>query len=428
MTILQKLSNIVWGKKTTPETIQRFEHSTVFCIAPWIQLHAQNLGDITPCCMSAYQGETIGSLRTDSNLRNAWNSPKMKQLRLNMLEGRESAMCKNCYSDQQLGKWSDRMQYNHDYTHYFDRVYNTLPDGTVLETDIPLLDIRFSNKCNYKCRICNSSNSTQLYEEELRLGRILPSQNKLEKPATNETAFWDSYLSLLPGVKRLHFAGGEPLMMDEHYKALEHLVRIGHTNVTLSYNTNLSNLRYKRYNIVDLWNQFEKVDVWAILDGMAAVGDYQRKGQDWHTIESNIRYLQTHASTVLFGIDITVSILNIFHIPLFYQYLVEHKFVTPDRVNLYFLRGPEYFCVTNLTPGLKTKAVKVYNQFVDSYLAHTKGAEKMKASAMALIAFMQSEQLYKQAEFKQRITETDQLRNETFLTIFPELVEFFVDN
>jgi MoaA/NifB/PqqE/SkfB family radical SAM enzyme len=73
-------------------------------MAPWIQLHAQNLGDITPCCMSAYQGETIGSLRTEPNLRNAWNSPNMKQLRLNMLEGRESAMCKNCYSDQQLGK------------------------------------------------------------------------------------------------------------------------------------------------------------------------------------------------------------------------------------------------------------------------------------------------------------------------------------
>lgn len=317
---------------------------------------------------------------------------------------------------------------NSDYPHYFERVNNTLPDGTVVESNIPLLDIRFSNKCNYKCRICNSSNSTQLYAEELSLGRIPPSQAKIEKPASNELAFWNSYLSLLPGVKRLHFAGGEPLMMEEHYNALEHLVTIGHTDVTLSYNTNLSNLRYKRYNIVNLWNQFKKVDVWASLDGMNAVGDYQRKGQDWTTIESNIRHLQTHASTVLFGIDITVSVLNIFHIPLFYQFLVEQQLVTPERVNLYFLRDPEYFCVTNLTPSLKEKAATLYTTFTNNYLNCTAGTVKIKSQATALITFMLSKQVNKQAEFKQRVKETDQLRNENFLTVFPELAEMFANN
>jgi MoaA/NifB/PqqE/SkfB family radical SAM enzyme len=217
-------------------------------------------------------------------------------------------------------------------------------------------------------------------------------------------------------------------MMEEHYKALEHLVTIEHTDVTLSYNTNLSNLRYKRYNIVDLWNQFEKVDVWASLDGMDGVGDYQRKGQDWTTIESNIRYLQAHASTVLFGIDITVSVLNIFHIPTFYQYLVENKLVAPDRVNLYFLRGPEYFSVTNLTPTLKEKAAVLYKTFTDEYLQQTSATQKMKAHATALITFMLSEQLNKQAEFKLRISETDQLRNENFNSIFPELAEMFANN
>src|ERR1051325_9408309 len=110
--------------------------------------------------------------------------------------------------------------------------------------------------------------------------------------AGDEEKFWESYERLLPHVGRMHFAGGEPLVMDEHYRVLDYLISIGKTDVTLSYNTNFSMLRYKKYNIVELWNKFKRVEVWASLDGMGEQGDYHRKGQRRHKIEENIRTVQ----------------------------------------------------------------------------------------------------------------------------------------
>jgi organic radical activating enzyme len=94
---------------------------------------------------------------------------------------------------------------------------------------VPIIDIRFSNKCNYKCRICNSDYSTLWYDEEVKLGKsVLPSSKEI-KVSADELKFWESFKSLLPTVKRLHFAGGEPLFMDEHYATLEHLIEVGNT-------------------------------------------------------------------------------------------------------------------------------------------------------------------------------------------------------
>ena len=142
-----------------------------------------------------------------------------------MLNGKKSSICNNCYEHEKIGKKSERHQYNNDFVRYYQRVKNTLPDGTVTDKQVPVIDLRFSNKCNYKCRICNSDYSTLWYEEEVKLG-ITPLQKDM-KPVADEKVFWESFKEMLPGVERLHFAGGEPLFMDEHYEVLEHLITIG---------------------------------------------------------------------------------------------------------------------------------------------------------------------------------------------------------
>lgn len=133
----------------------RVQRSKVFCMAPWIQLHAQTNGDVGPCCMANMEeGNAIANLNTNADIRAAWNSEAMMRLRQNMLKGKESAICKNCYAYEKVGRYSERTQYNSLYKAYYGRVLNTSPQGYVAEQSIPLIDIRFSNRCNYKCRIC----------------------------------------------------------------------------------------------------------------------------------------------------------------------------------------------------------------------------------------------------------------------------------
>jgi radical SAM protein with 4Fe4S-binding SPASM domain len=403
--------------------------SEVFCMAPWIQLHAQTNGSISPCCMSYVNDENkLGDLRENPKLEDAWNSANMKQLRLNMLQGKKSTICSHCYKYEAVGKSSERMHYNKEFKRHYSRVSATLKDGTVKDLDVPLIDIRFSNKCNYKCRICDSVYSSLWYEEEMKSGKVpgLPSTKEM-KIAGDEEAFWKSYTNFLPSAKRLHFAGGEPLFMDEHYKALEHLIAIGNTDVTLSYNTNFSTLRYKKYDVVELWNKFKRVEVWASLDMMGDKGDYQRKGQKWEKIEENIRRVQQESTSVLFGVNVTVSIFNILDVPAFFQYLVENKFVDPARMNLYLLFSPEYMTITNLTPALKEEAVRRFEAFEKDYLSTLANAENIRNHAKAVIAYMLSKDDKRQGEFRHWANAIDDIRHEKFISTFPELAEIMVE-
>jgi MoaA/NifB/PqqE/SkfB family radical SAM enzyme len=391
-------------------------------------LHAQTNGKIAPCCMAAmYDDNELGDLQQNANIHDAWNSDKMKQLRLNMLNGKKSSLCTNCYQYEKVGKFSERMQYNQDFKRYYSRVTATMQDGNLKDLDVPLIDIRFSNKCNYKCRICNSDYSSLWYEEELKTGRTEPSKAKEMKPAMDDAKFWESFERLLPDVERLHFAGGEPLFMDEHYRTLEHLIAIGKTDVNLTYNTNFSTLRYKKNNVIDLWNKFHKVDVWASLDDMGDRGDYQRKGQRWRDIEDNIRTLQRECPPAVFGVNVTVNIFNVLQVPEFYRYMVENKFVQHDRMNLYLLFFPHYFSIVNLSPALKQKALQQFESLESELLNRLPDASKIRNHVQAVITHMMSENGTKQKEFRHWIKAIDKVRGENFSSTFPELAEMMLE-
>lgn len=397
--------------------------SEVFCMAPWIQLHAQTNGKVAPCCMSSvHSGNELGDLRQNPKLEDAWNSENMKQLRLNMMNGKKSSICTHCYDYEKVGKFSERKQYNKDYKRHFSKVTATLKDGSLEGLDVPLIDIRFSNKCNYKCRICDSVYSSLWYEEEMKTGKTpgLPSTKEM-KVSGDDAKFWDSYAQFMPKVKRLHFAGGEPLFMDEHYKTLEHLIEIGNTSVVLSYNTNFSTLRYKKYNVLDLWSKFDTVDVWASLDDMGEAGDYQRKGQKWDKIEENIRTVHHECPNVLLGINVTVSIFNILHIPAFFKYMVENNFVLPNRMNLYLLFDPSYMNITNLPLEIKHKVVAQFDEFDKNYLSALADASNIRNHIKAVVTYMLSAQGTEQKEFQHWVSEIDVLRDENFVSVFPEL-------
>ena len=52
--------------------------------------------------------------------------------------------------------------------------------------------------------------------------------------------------------------------MDDHYMLLEEMIRLGKTDIQLSYNTNISKLKYRDKDLIKLWSQFKhKVQIYA---------------------------------------------------------------------------------------------------------------------------------------------------------------------
>jgi len=136
------------------------EESKVFCMFPWLHLNVTPRGDIYPCCSNDYQNP-FGNTK-EISLEQAFNSPKMKELRLDMLNDRKNSICNFCYKHEEAGPHSFRNYSKDNFAKYFDEIVpTTQEDGTVSEFKMRYFDIRFSNICNFKCRTCGAEFSSQ---------------------------------------------------------------------------------------------------------------------------------------------------------------------------------------------------------------------------------------------------------------------------
>ena len=86
---------------------------------------------------------------------------------------------------------------------------------------------------------------------------------------------------MLEHIEQIYWAGGEPIMMDEHWAIMNRLVEMGKTDIRIFYNTNFTTLKYKKHNVLDLWKNFDHISVGASLDAEGVRGEYQRKGTVW---------------------------------------------------------------------------------------------------------------------------------------------------
>ena len=80
--------------------------------------------------------------------------------------------------------------------------------------------------------------------------------------------------------------------MDEHWYVMNKLVELGRTDVQVHYNTNLSKLKYKDNDAIELWKNFKNINIGASLDDSHQRAEYIRKGTVWSEIEDNMRRIR----------------------------------------------------------------------------------------------------------------------------------------
>ena len=84
-------------------------------------------------------------------------------------------------------------------------------------------------------------------------------EQKILQIRKGNTAFMEQFDPYLHTVEKIYWAGGEPLLMDEHWYIMNKLVEMGRTDVRIFYNTNFSKLTYKDEDAVELWKKFKNV-------------------------------------------------------------------------------------------------------------------------------------------------------------------------
>jgi len=390
------------------------KQSRTFCIYPWIHLHAYPTGEAYPCC-HAEMAYPVGNCRKNT-LEEIWHDTPMQNLREDMLSERENPACTRCYEQEKSGFFSGRRSANKHHGHHVKKIHSN-------KFEMTYWDIRFSNLCNLKCRSCGHIFSSQWYQDQARLaGPAWAKQNSVLNIAGRDPAdMWQQLLPHLDYVEQIYFAGGEPLLMEEHYRILEELDRRQRFDVRLIYNTNFTEVKLKDRLVFDYWKKFNSVAVGASLDAMGARAEYIRKGTHWDQVERNRRLMLEICPEVDFYISPTLSIMNAWHLPDFHRDWVEKGLIRAQDLNVNILQDPVHYRI-DIAPMKYKQRLRVK---WEEHLVWLRGHDLLNRATVgfeAAIKFMMAtDNTHLISSFWNKTHQLDAIRNERVLEAIPEL-------
>lgn len=412
----------------TEQQQYRLMESKNFCMLPWVHMHAYPDGRVYPCCLGDYW-HPIGDLRKNT-MAETWNQDGYKQIRINMLNDQPSPQCTKCYEQEESGFFSMRYDSNRTYGHLVEEVDKTHNDGTHPEFKIRYWDVRFSNLCNFRCRSCGPIFSSNWYNDHVKLYNKKPDvlgreMARVEYTTGNEDDMLAQMEEHIPYIEQVYFAGGEPLIMKEHYYLLEKLIEHGKTDVRIHYNTNFSELAYKDKHVFEYWKHFKNVSVGASLDASGARAELMRKGTDWQQTVENRQRMMREVPHVDFYIAATISAMNVLHILDFHREWVDLGLVKPKDFNFNICLGPKWYRIDIIPDEVKKNVIiPAYEKHLE-WLRPLDDLKRATTGYESAINFLKAKDNSQDWErFKKEIDVLDKLRKENFWDIFTELKPF----
>jgi sulfatase maturation enzyme AslB (radical SAM superfamily) len=387
-----------------------------FCVAPFVHQSTKTDGSVKACCRSLPEISNI----KDESLIEAWNNDNIKQLRLDLLNGIKNPRCNVCWKLEEANVKSLRQKYNDkEYKARATEVIKSMEsDGTV---NLPPVWIEFkmSNLCNLKCRMCHPMDSTKWFDDYKKVSHLHNQQwqeymiklglDKKPLLALYTEDFFEKLPIFLQDIKQLDFAGGEPLYDENHYRVLEGVLDNAH-NIKLSYASNMSMLKTKKYNVLDYWPKFKRINVGISLDGPPKLNEYIRGGSDSKQIEENIQTLLEYDNIFPIG-KITVQALNIYYIPEALEWFREMKLPTTD---MHFVTWPEHLDARIWTGEARNKIINKLQHYIDSLKDNS---NQIKSTAQNVLNYFSQTETYtdeKWNKFKEWNKVLDESRGESF--------------
>ena len=305
-------------------------------MAPWVHTYLSPQTERRMCCASREPAQNFKQyIDTASGtgkyipitLEEHWNSDHMKSVRRRMMAGETLPECEVC-NDKLLNTDVYRSYFDSMFGHkYLQVLESTSEDGATTLRPVSW-DYRFSNLCNFKCRMCGDMLSSA-WETEQRTHNMINwnnPKNNWMKPKIKEqiTAFQDSQIEQefaeaveQHRVEEVYWVGGEPLMYEQHWRYMKRIVELGDgQNVYARYNTNLSRINYRGINLcTDILARLRDWQICASLDGTGAIGEYIRTGLDYEEWLKNFQEvvaISTHRRQA--RIDFTLTLPGMFEL------------------------------------------------------------------------------------------------------------------
>jgi len=437
-----------------------------FCALPWIHMATRPNGDARLCCVTNASGaatgdHTVGLVKKENGQPanfgrdtplESFNNEYMRDVRLTMLDGKIPASCTKCFEEESNGVVSKRLwemyEWNRDGLDFNKLIEETDETGKVPPV-IRYLDLRLGHTCNLKCVMCSPHDSSRWLQDYDKLIEKTKSVQVLkqvgfDKKEFNNTwyekpEFWDDVFEQIPNITQLYFAGGEPLMIKEHRRFLNEIIKRGYAkNISLRYN---SNGIFVNEDIINVWSQFKQVRYAFSIDALMEKNNYIRYPTDWKDIERSLWLMDSAPDNVHCAIACAVQVFNIKHIIDFSKWKLSQGFKRINKfqiddfttgggiINLHLLYIPTFLSARILPQEDKEEIRQQFADFKqwlwDNYTQHDKFWEinpyGWKRWESILKFIMAEDHSHLLSDFKEYVTHLDSIRNLDAKKVFPEL-------
>jgi hypothetical protein len=368
-------------------------------------------------------GDIFLDLKNNS-IEEIMNGDSYNTVRLEMLDGKEPEACKKCYREEESGVYSKRIKENTTYEHFdIEEAKNrTNEDGSLNKVDLEFIELRLGNICNAKCRTCNPWSSSKWISDYNKMRKKFTTLHLFDKELNQfdwpeQEKFWDDLFEKSKNAKVFYINGGEPTLIKEHFKFLQRMIDAGRTGVKLWYNINCTQMTEE---IINIWKQFDQVEIGLSIDDVEARNEYIRNPTKWNSVLKTLDMLRKakedlpfyDKDKILLSITQTVSWMN-------YFYLDEMMDFAKDRdigIHHNFVTQPEEFSV-NVLPLEIRKAVndKMVPYFPEDWDPNKMAQMRRNEQEPTDLKLLKRAMDYTE--------ELDRLRNENFRMTFSELYD-----
>lgn len=342
-------------------------NKNTFCVLAHRGLHIDNKMNVKPCCVFT-NFKTPVKYDQNKTILECLNTPQFIELRDKLNRGETHEGCLNCFNG--------RTNYRTDINQLFETQSDVLNEYTKFlnldTTEVNYIDMRISNKCNFKCIMCCDMYSSA-WEVDLKkiYSDYRPSDNfELSKN-------WrEHFIDIRKTIKFIYFSGGEPFIMDETFDLID-LLGDSSKDTSIFVNTNLSTLNYKDRFVLDYFKNFKQVVFHISCDGFGEIGEYIRFGFKTDKFKNNLNkllsFIKDNSKNLKIDYDITyaISVINVYDIFEFLDTLKLDLDIDDSKVNFQTVGSPFYLSVSSLSVDEKIKITKEIDTKMKSYSEQT---------------------------------------------------------
>ena len=392
------------------------------------------------------------------------NTVHKKEQRKKMLAGEKPKECNYCWTMEDAGHLSDRHYRSGEpwAAEHYDNIVNQPWDKDVTPSYV---EVNFSHGCNLACSYCSPQFSTEWNKDIQRWGAY-PTKSPHNDPMHFKgrrqpipvrennpyvEAFWQWWPELYPELKHFRMTGGEPLMDKNTHRVFDYILSSPKPDLHVDVTSNFS-VEPKLFNrYIDKVQQLctgERIEHFmqyvSVDTGIAEHAEYIRHGLNFKRLENNVyRYLKEvpHRNSLTF--ILTMNNLSLLGLQRQLEWILELRRVyntdgyqkiwfdtpvlrTPSWQSLQVLPESYVGILENVINWMKLHKLDENSDRFDGFKDYEIQRMERDCAWMKKGKKLNEKYLHEtRADFYNFFNEYDKRRKIDFLTVFPQMSEFW---